>query len=315
MNLLCGSPTCNPYEFLTFQGDPNQNGVSPFKIGYHWCNDTDPVGDLKPLTDNGTYEFYSCNDSVPDLGTCSCSDCPVVCPAPPTFPQPHFPFKTIAWSVGATGVFISSIVFIAALTSSLYFWLCGRKSGYQQIAREDSPPPKSTYGATAHSSDNAEKESSTNSNLNSDVNGDDFEPNDTEEPLSRMERCCQVGHYVERYIKLVFYHWGRFVAKFWYLVLIVTIVIAGVLSFGLFFFTVTTDPVKLWSAPTSRARLEKNYYDENFRPFYRTEQIIVKAKPFVRGFNITPVGTKGLTWTFGPVFDQDLLKEVSQWCN
>ncbi len=47
---------------------------------------------------------------------------------------------------------------------------------------------------------------------------------------------------------------------------------------------VTTDPVELWSAETSRVRVEKDYYDEAFVPFYRTEQVIVKAptlEPYV----------------------------------
>ena len=38
----------------------------------------------------------------------------------------------------------------------------------------------------------------------------------------------------------------------------------------------TTDPVDLWAAPHSRARIEKDYFDENFEPFYRTVQIFIR---------------------------------------
>lgn len=45
---------------------------------------------------------------------------------------------------------------------------------------------------------------------------------------------------------------------------------------GIFFWQITTDPVDLWAAPNSRSRVEKNYYDENFEPFYRTAQIFIR---------------------------------------
>ena len=53
--------------------------------------------------------------------------------------------------------------------------------------------------------------------------------------------------------------------------------IAG--SCGIYFYEVITDPVDLWSSPTSQAREEKNYFDENFGPFFRTAQIMVKPNP------------------------------------
>ena len=43
-----------------------------------------------------------------------------------------------------------------------------------------------------------------------------------------------------------------------------TIVIAG-LSCGLLKFQVTTDPVQLWSAKSSIARQQKDYFDKHFK--------------------------------------------------
>uniref|UniRef100_A0A915NRK2 SSD domain-containing protein n=1 Tax=Meloidogyne floridensis TaxID=298350 RepID=A0A915NRK2_9BILA len=40
----------------------------------------------------------------------------------------------------------------------------------------------------------------------------------------------------------------------------------------------TTDPVELWSSPGSDAREQKEFFDNNFGPFYRTEQIIIVPK-------------------------------------
>jgi len=50
-----------------------------------------------------------------------------------------------------------------------------------------------------------------------------------------------------------------------------------VLLQGVFVLEITTDPVQLWASPISRSRLEKDYFDSRFRPFYRTEQIFFKA--------------------------------------
>lgn len=43
---------------------------------------------------------------------------------------------------------------------------------------------------------------------------------------------------------------------------------------------ITTDPVELWASPTSRTRLDKDYFDSNFNPFYRTTQVIVQPKGY-----------------------------------
>lgn len=78
------------------------------------------------------------------------------------------------------------------------------------------------------------------------------------------------------------------------------------LGFGLRFLHVTTNPVELWASPHSRARIEKEYFDSHFGPFYRIEQIIITAK------NIQPIvhNTSSGTFTFGPVFNDKFLLKV-----
>ena len=49
------------------------------------------------------------------------------------------------------------------------------------------------------------------------------------------------------------------------------------LNHGIKYLIVTTDPVELWASPNSRSRVEKDYFDSHFEPFYRTEQIIISA--------------------------------------
>lgn len=57
-------------------------------------------------------------------------------------------------------------------------------------------------------------------------------------------------------------------------------IIAG-LSYGALQLQITVDPVELWANPTSRSRIEKDYFDSRFGPFYRTNQIFIKPKPFI----------------------------------
>lgn len=60
--------------------------------------------------------------------------------------------------------------------------------------------------------------------------------------------------------------------------LIVGVLISIGLSVGIIYLKVTTNPVELWAAPNSKSRIEKDYFDKNFEPFYRTEMLIIRPK-------------------------------------
>lgn len=49
------------------------------------------------------------------------------------------------------------------------------------------------------------------------------------------------------------------------------------LSYGITFLSVTVNPIEIWAAPDSRSRIEKDYFDNRFQPFYRSEQIYIKS--------------------------------------
>ena len=72
--------------------------------------------------------------------------------------------------------------------------------------------------------------------------------------------------------------WGTFVAKHKIIVMLSSMIIAIVFALGMVKMIITTDPVELWAGPNSRSRIEKDFFDSNFRPFYRTEMVIIKAK-------------------------------------
>lgn len=61
------------------------------------------------------------------------------------------------------------------------------------------------------------------------------------------------------------------------IVLLVSAVIVVALAIGIIMLQVTTDPVEIWAAPHSRSRQEKDFFDANFQPFYRTNQVFIKS--------------------------------------
>jgi len=52
------------------------------------------------------------------------------------------------------------------------------------------------------------------------------------------------------------------------------------LGHGIKYMQVTTNPVELWASPHSRSRIEREYFDSHFEPFYRTEQVIIRASGY-----------------------------------
>ena len=87
-----------------------------------------------------------------------------------------------------------------------------------------------------------------------------------------------VGVGMELKANEAFTWWGIFVSKNKILVMVISFVIAIVFTAGMSQMLITTDPVELWAGPNSRSRIEKDFFDSNFRPFYRTEMVIIKAK-------------------------------------
>ena len=89
-------------------------------------------------------------------------------------------------------------------------------------------------------------------------------------------------------------------------------------------FQVITDPVKLWSSPTSVLREQKDFFDENFSPFYRTQQIIITLDDDVPalfnrfdeggGADMEPCGDGQVTnYTISQLFRRAILEKVCKY--
>lgn len=103
--------------------------------------------------------------------------------------------------------------------------------------------------------------------------------------------------------------WGAFCVRNPACVIFFSLVFIAACSSGLVFVRVTTNPVELWSAPHSRARMEKEYFDKHFGPFFRTEQLIIRA-PNTSAHIYEPYPS-GSSVPFGPPLNKEILHQVT----
>lgn len=80
-------------------------------------------------------------------------------------------------------------------------------------------------------------------------------------------------------LRKAFYHLGVFCARYTWLTFAIVFTIMGLLNIGWKYFEIETDPVRLWVAPNSESKLEKEFFDNHFGPFYRLQQVFVTVAP------------------------------------
>lgn len=304
VDVMCGTTECNATKWLSYLGDPVANHESPFPMNYYY------YGIKSENVTAKTYEYMTCNTSDPEY-QCSCSDCPAanICPPPPEPIPDNFPYFEVTVCIVAVGCGLSVLLFIVAMIAAIISMRS--KSGYTRIDSSGGDGrPSSRYGTIEDDNDSP---TSSVGSINADDNpatppsSDRVDGGESAHPAACWFR---LGLWIEYGIKWAFYHWGKFVAQYWYIVFFFVGLVVIALSCGLFFFHITTTPVDLWTSPTSRAREEKVYFDTHFSPFYRTEMIIVTA-PKLKRFYYQPAGVvSGANWTIGPVLRREVLTEV-----
>jgi Niemann-Pick C1 protein len=131
------------------------------------------------------------------------------------------------------------------------------------------------------------------------------------EPADETKR-KSIKQRINDYLESFFREWGTVMARRRLIVLLVSAVIIVALAIGIIMLQVTTDPVEIWAAPHSRSRQEKDFFDANFQPFYRTNQVFIKSVG-IESFEWTQViGSENVSilHTFGPAFNRTFLNAV-----
>lgn len=256
--------------FFKFLGDKKDLG-SPFQINFPLT----PPPELQALN----HTARNCADD--DLGSrCTCIDCPTVCP---TIPPVNPPNQISACHLGS----ISCLSFVLILTYALAVlgFLIGfiihttiqrrRESTYERVAlsADAASPRLHTRGLVGAAS--------LAQNLEEDSLGAQSESRHLGRGASLLDpiETVQPRQYpLNNFLRRSFYKLGLFAASSPWLTFTMVSLAVGLLNIGWKKFEVETDPVRLWVAPTSESKLQKEFFDSNFGPFYRTEQIFVTAR-------------------------------------
>ncbi|XP_071766955.2 NPC intracellular cholesterol transporter 1 isoform X1 [Centroberyx gerrardi] len=274
LSLLCGKDAkdCNATNWIQYMFDIN-NGQSPFPIIPIFSDA--PVSSFTPMNN----QTYDCTEGLEDgSGPCSCQDCANACgpkPVPPPLPPPWTILGIDAMTVI---MWISYVAFLLIFIGAVLGAWCYRKRTIM-----------SEYGPILDSNNPL--------SLNND-NPDQVDAS-----------CCEtLGERFENAMRLLFSAWGSFCVRQPLLVILGTMILVAASSAGLVYMRITTNPVDLWSSPSSQARQEKDYFDSHFGPFFRTEQLIITT-PLNDTFLYSPY-FGGSDVPFGAILDKDFLHQV-----
>ncbi|SMN18975.1 similar to Saccharomyces cerevisiae YPL006W NCR1 Vacuolar membrane protein that transits through the biosynthetic vacuolar protein sorting pathway, involved in sphingolipid metabolism [Maudiozyma saulgeensis] len=233
---LLGGGAKNYSQFLKFLGDAKPLlGGSPFQINYKY----ETTDDFMNFNDT----VYSCND--PEY-KCACPDCEETCPI-------LEPLKSNVCQIGGVscynigiGTFLVILFIVSLLLSGAY--TIGNDGIKISHPGDDPIDNEADFDSRVTEVGNNQNSESTPINTNS---------------LNDKIAAC-----------------GENISKIAILnprTVISTAILAVISCFILLilFGKLETNPIKLWVSESSPQYQEKVYFDENFGPFYRTEQIFV----------------------------------------
>jgi len=315
MGLLCGpwgSKACTAKRWFEYMGSVT-NGYSPFQISYEFGSEDSSASGYVYHNPPTTVCSSPPPLSPPGTRGCACSDCPTACTADlPDFEDPGFNFEIVRGVDGLVFIMIIvfvflSIVFIAIVCASDTLTKSNLEIRDDDSLYGDGPAldPNQREGVSSPLSGEAQVPPSPTKTSSGGAGPGVVD-------LDNLSLLDRLGAAVEENMTQFFTWWGTLAAKYPLPVIILSIGFAVGLSTGVIYLEVTTDPIELWASPTSRSRVEKDYFDSTFRPFYRTSQVIIHAKHSpeqnITRFNYTDHLRNNLE--FGPIFQKKFLLEV-----
>ena len=274
MDLIGGGAT-NYTGFFKYLGDEKPLG-SPFQIDFPITHPPElAIYDPKPR---------NCFDH--DLSSrCTCIDCPDICTILPPLPPPD---AASACSIGHISCLTFALTLIYGLVAAGFLGTLafrktrwgGKDRKYERVAlttdaaSEQTPlsPRSHTRGLVGASS------------LQQYVDGDSVGSQSESRHLGRgaalldpIDTVQPRHHRLNNFLRKSFFRLGLFASEKPYLTLALVFTAVGLLNIGWKNFQVETDPVRLWVAPDSESRIQKEYFDQHFGPFYRPQQIFVTS--------------------------------------
>lgn len=305
MGFFCGdwgAAQCTGERLFNYLGDKKSNVYTPINIQYRYLKTQDdaPEGIL-PLNQTA----QPCHEEFEGSVACSCADCHSSCPIiPDTWDAPGEPWIMFGYDGLAVAMALTAVLFsVSFLVVFAYCHKRNKRYTAVMVERKMRNPEeiRTAVGRRlAHLSD--PQAQFAGEDENSLLHGKptaDMPEVVMHDELSMSER---ITNWTQTTVDHLFTKWGTLCAGHPWKVMGVGLCVAASLCVGILFLQITTDPVDLWASPNSRARIEKNYYDENFEPFFRTAQIFIR-----------PIGFESFEYkndTYGPVYNMTFLREV-----
>ncbi|OCH92884.1 multidrug efflux transporter AcrB transmembrane domain-containing protein [Obba rivulosa] len=289
--------------FFKFMGDVKDMG-SPFQINFP----------SQPSPGMSTFDAPPRNCSDNDLASrCTCIDCPDICQALPEIPPPDAE-PTCHVGVVSCLTFVLLLAYSLAVAAFSIGYLLQvtirrrREKSYERVALSADAgseifvsPRTHTRGLVGASS------------LALYIDGEDSVATQSESRhlgrgaslLDPIETVQPRQYALNNMLRRAFYRLGLIAATYPWLTFAAVFTVAGLLNLGWKNFEVETDPVRLWVAPDSESKLQKEYFDEHFGPFYRPQQIFVTSSPPVQALQAVTGSTQEST---SPVLSWEHLK-------
>ncbi|KAJ9667393.1 niemann-Pick type C- protein 1 [Coniosporium apollinis] len=237
---LIGGGAKNYTQFLKFLGDKKPFG-SPFQLNFPRPSGAD-FPDMKAMNDTA----YPCN-STDEKYRCACVDCASSCPELPKVTE------TKQCTVGLLPCLSFAVILVYSIFIAL---LVIAVSGHVAYAKH-------------------EKHKNERLRLLQDIEpSDDEDEGDIVHNAGMLDRPTK-HYYLNTLCDKAFSKLGYFCASFPAITISISVIVVGLLSLGWIRFAVETDPVRLWVAPDSAAAEEKAFFDKNFDPFFRAEQVFL----------------------------------------
>jgi Niemann-Pick C1 protein len=237
---LIGGGAKNYTSFLKFLGDEKPFG-SPFQINFprpsKYPEDAMEPQDMTPK---------KCNDEDKNF-RCACVDCPAVCPELPEVIEAGSCYVGLLPCLSFGAIFTYSILMLLLVTV--------------------------IFGHIAWAEHSRRKSERLRLLLDA-VPSDDEDEGDMVRNGVMYDR-PQKNYWINAVCDSAFSHLGYIAAKFPAITIGSSVLVVGLLSLGWMNFDIERDPARLWVSPTSAAAEEKSFFDSNFGPFYRAEQVFL----------------------------------------
>lgn len=245
LGILCGKTAdqCTPQNWLDYMGG-TANGQTPFQINFHLGNSSKVFPQLEPLS----AKIIPCSQALTnDTNPCSCQDCadmctPTIPPPPPPKPWKILHIDGYCFIMGAIFIFFTAFFGVYAICYNIIV---------QDSLSLDGIDEEDDEGNPIYRIDDQGKKKRRKNSFSS----------IRKDQLGITEK---LGARMEMMFEKAFSRWGTMCARHPYIVFGISAVIIVILVAGIALFQVTTSPVKLWSSPDSRARQEKDYFDNHF---------------------------------------------------